>query len=406
VSRFSKRFVAVVFFLLAVSFIVSTGSIVSEFWGPHLVPILTANSYLFVFFPTLGIVAMVAFYIPAVIFADLYLNRTSWFLKTRFVVGGLMAIGAALFFADALDKTDLRSIWEVSPAALENDRASRPVCEAVKGRDRPVCAQPILPTMEFLRQESLKRVRISPFIRDCHPDTKVEANPINQVERYCFPAGEKLKAAECCVAQRLFAQRVGVLAKDPLTQSRAAEIDRYLLPFKSFFIIMMVLISVLLIAWPRTIRERYGPWLKPMERGIQIGAVAMLFWPIMDYAYQQTLDVLYGPRDSFPLRLSLVTVPWVLLLTFHFKDRIKDYARVGQTLGGIASVIAFFRYQDISDWSSKLVGLGAAEAQFVVLVATSVIILILLFRWLPRSLAGEERESVGGAAPPSERPQT
>ncbi len=385
-SLFSYRFVAAVFIVLALTFVASTASIVWEFRDTELIAILSSNSYLFVFFPTLGIVALAAFYIPAVVFTDIYLNHAP-FGKLRLAFGTLVAIGLAMWFADDLNNTKLRAMWEASPAALEAN-AGRPTRCLDAGK---VCVKPILPVIADLRAKSLERVRISPFIRDCSPDPLMEASSERTAERYCFVSGTKLDAAQCCRAKRAFAEEVYSLWVNPATRSQAAEFDRYLLPFKAFFIIVILLIGVLLITWKRTLRAHYGKHLIAMERGLQIGAAAMLFWPVMDYAYQQTSDVLYGPASQFPLRLSLVTVPWALLLTAYFADKVRiELARIVQLVGGAVSAVAVLRYQDISDWSSKLVGLGASEWNFAVLGALGVSMLVLLLRWLRKSLAGQE----------------
>ncbi len=378
-SLFSYRFVAVVFIALALTFIASTASIVWEFRDTELIAILSSNSYLFVFFPTLGLVALAAFYIPAVIFTDIYVNHVA--------LGSIVAIGLAIWFADDLNNTKLRAMWEASPAALEAN-AQRPR-RCLDGGD--LCVKPILPVIADLREKSLERIRISPFIRDCTPDPLMEGTAERAAERYCFPSGTKLDANRCCRVKRAFAEEVLTLWANPATRSRAAEIDRYLLPFKAFFIIVIVLIGFLLIAWKRTLREHYGKNLIAMERGLQIGAAAMLFWPVMDYAYQQTSDVLYGPASKFPFRLSLVVVPWALLLTAYFADKVRiELARIVQLVGGVVSAVAVLRYQDISDWSSKLVGLGASELNFVVLGLLGVSMLVILLRWLRKSLAGQE----------------
>jgi hypothetical protein len=337
------------------AFVASTLSVIVEFGETELVTILAANSYLFIFFPTLGILALAAFYLPAVIFTDLYFNGSHWFLKVRFLLGAVIAIGASIWFADRLDQTPFRAVWETSPAALRED-AQLPL-SCLNGKSQ--CVHPILPTLVHVRETAVDRNRLSPFARDCQRDEFTEPNPDNRNIRYCFPARELLDADQCCKVSAACATRLYRLWENPATKSQAAQFDRYLLPFKCFFIIVLVTIGLLLVVWRKTLLARYSPWLRQMELGLQIGAVAMLAWPVMDYAYQLTSDVMFGQHMKLPLRLSLVMVPWVLLLTFHFKDRLKEDARFGQILGTIASAIAFFvRGQDISDWSAKIVGVG------------------------------------------------
>lgn len=396
-SAWSYRIVAVVFSVLAAAFLLSTASMIREFWGSDLVTLLSTHSYLFVFFPTLGLVALAAFYIPAVVFTDIYLTKAPAG-PYRFAFGFLVAVGLSLVFAADLNTTTLRSAWEVSPEALATDQSSPPRC--LQG-DR-LCVQPVLPVLNELRQQSLKRIRISPFIRDCSPDDLMEPKLEGAAERYCFPANAKLNARDCCRVQEAFAGRVYRLWQPEANRSQASRLDLYLLPFKAFFIIVIVLIGIFLIAWKHTLWTHYGPHIRAMERGLQIGAVTMLFWPIMDYAYQQTSDVLYGPKSTFPLRLSLVVVPWALLLTFYFANKVRiELARAAQVVGGAASGVAVLRYQDISDWSSKIAGPGAATLHFFLLAGLCLIILVMLIVWLRGTFRGEDAiETEGGSIPP------
>jgi hypothetical protein len=91
-----------------------------------------------------------------------------------------------------------------------------------------------------------------------------------------------------------------------------------------------------------------------------IGALAMLFWPFMDYGYQQVTNVLYGRWTSAPqFRLSLVIGPWFVLLLFYFLHRLgRDREMLGKIAGLLASLVAILRYQEINDWSVRLVGAG------------------------------------------------
>ena len=396
ITTFSYVFVALVFLVLGASFLASTASVIVEFSGTELLSILSANSYLFVFFPTLGIVALAAFYIPAAIFTDIYIVHATLGVF-RLALGTIAAVALAIFFAGHLDQTKLRGVWEASPEALVADLKRPQTC--LDGSR--LCVKPVLSVIADLRTRSLERIRISPFIRDCTPDGLMERDRDRDAIRHCFPAGDKLNADQCCQVKRAFAQKVFGLWANPATRSRAAALDLVLLPFKAFFVIVIIIIGVLLIAWKETLKDYYGRYLTAMERGLQIGAAAMLFWPVMDYAYQQTSDVLYGPSPGFPLRLSLVILPWALLLSIYFADKVRiELTRLVQMIGYGLSGIAILRYQDISDWSSKLVGLGASEFNFASLIALSAIMIVLLMLWQRRSLqVGDEGDPDDGSLP-------
>ena len=64
----ARIFVAIVFVLLGASFIASTALLIYEFQRMEWFALLAVHSYLFFFFPVLGILALVAFYLPSVIF--------------------------------------------------------------------------------------------------------------------------------------------------------------------------------------------------------------------------------------------------------------------------------------------------------------------------------------------------
>jgi hypothetical protein len=73
----ARVFVFLVFAVLGASFLAATVSLWWEF-GDAWLDFAALDSHLFVFFPTLGLVALVAFYIPSVLFTDLYWRHIRW----------------------------------------------------------------------------------------------------------------------------------------------------------------------------------------------------------------------------------------------------------------------------------------------------------------------------------------
>ena len=152
--------------------------------------------------------------------------------------------------------------------------------------------------------------------------------------RHCFAAGRKLSGTECCVAQKQFRAEVSRLQIAQPSLSGVYD-QMIFLPLKVFFVLIVVLIAALL-AFRRVELDKYYPELvPPIERGVIIGAFAMLLWPIMDYGYQQTANVLFGRLEGLQLRYSLVIVPWALLLLFYFLKRL---GKRGEMIGQIAGV--------------------------------------------------------------------
>ena len=130
------------------------------------------------------------------------------------------------------------------------------------------------------------------------------------------------------------------------------------LPLKVFFVLIVVAIGLLLAVWRDRIDTHYRELVPRLERGVIIGAFAMLFWPAMDYGYQQTANVLFGRADAGPqLRLSLVIAPWALLLLFYFLRRLgKQGELIGQISGVIVAGVAVLRYEQLNDWVGRLFG--------------------------------------------------
>ena len=372
----ARVFVAVLFLMLGASFIASTGFLVREFqdldWGAMVV----AHSHLFFFFPVFGILALAAFYLPAVIFTDLYWRHVPYG-KLRFVLGAIVVGGLSMFLAKLLD-TEPRALWEISPSALVADRGEPQGCAASSGSCRRA---PIVSALADLRREGQSRLGLSKFARSCLVDRMLEFPDEMDKERYCFPAGAKLKGAACCEAQRLFRNEITRLQADPAQRSLSATYDKVFLPLKVFFILIVVLIAALLAKWRDRIDEFYRDLVPTIERGVIIGAFAMLFWPIMDYGYQQTANVLFGRFHGAQLRYSLVIVPWALLLLFYFLRRLgKQGELIGQIAGVVTAAVAVLRYEDLNDWAVRLLGIGTNMWVIGVLVALAVVGFVGLIR--------------------------
>ena len=372
----ARVFVAVLFLILGAAFIASTAVLVREFqdldWGAMVV----AHSHLFFFFPVFGILALAAFYLPAVIFTDLYWRHLPYG-KLRFLLGAIVVGGLSMFLAKLLD-TEPRALWEISPGALVADRGEPQGCAASSGACRRA---PIVSALADLRREGQSRLGLSKFARSCLVDRMLEFPDEMDKERYCFPAGAKLKGAACCEAQRLFRNEITRLQADPAQRSLSATYDRVFLPLKVFFILIVVLIAALLAKWRDRIDEFYRELVPTIERGVIIGAFAMLFWPIMDYGYQQTANVLFGRFHGAQLRYSLVIVPWALLLLFYFLRRLgKQGELIGQIAGVVTAAVAVLRYEDLNDWAVRLLGIGTNMWVIGVLVALAVVGFVGLIR--------------------------
>src|SRR5262249_8318318 len=162
--------------------------LVFEFWDLDWLTMVVAHGHLFLFFPVFGLLALVAFFLPSVVLADLYWNHVSYG-KARFIVGALVLAGLAFFAAWSLHKQP-RPSYAVSPAALAAARGGR-----AKGR------APILDVLGGLRETAQHRFGLSSFGRSCAPDPLLELPDEMLKARYCFPARKNLLGEACCAVQ-------------------------------------------------------------------------------------------------------------------------------------------------------------------------------------------------------------
>jgi hypothetical protein len=352
----ARIFVAVAFLILAASFIASTALLVHEFQSIDWQSLLIAHSHLFFFFPVLGLLALAAFYLPSVVFADLYWRHLPYG-KLRFLIG-LVVVAALSFGVSKWLDAKPRALWEVAPRALVADTGDPQGCgRGGAGACRRV---PILSALASLREAGQARVGISKFARNCSLDSMLEMPEEMDKERYCFPAAARLKGAACCDVQKRFADEVSRLQADPAQRSLSATYDAVFLPLKIFFVLIVVAIGVLLAVWRDKMDLHYREMVPAIERGVIIGGFAMLFWPAMDYGYQETANALFGRQGGGPqFRLSLVIAPWALLLLFYFLRRLgKQGETIGQVAGVVTAGVAVLRFEELNDWAVRLLGVG------------------------------------------------
>lgn len=369
----ARIFVSVVFLVLGASFLASSAVLIYEFKEGDWIALVVAHSNLFFFFPVLGVLALIAFFLPSVIFTHLYFNHIR-FGRARFLFGFLVVVLATGAVDRYLDASP-RAIWELSPSAIARDRGEPGDCQ--KGQ----CRAAIGEVLATLRKEAQKRVGLSKFARGCSVDEYLEERPDMKLLRYCFPAGTMLDGRTCCKAQHKFSAAVDRLQADPAQRSLTGKLDRIFMPLKIFFVLVVIAIGFMLALWRDRVDLHYAKHVPAMERGVIIGAFAMLFWPAMDYGYLTTANVLFGHVEpGLQFRLSLVIAPWVLLLLFYFLRRLGQQGEmIGQFSGVAAAAVAVLRYEQINDWATRLLGIGMPMWVMAALFAFTAAGLVSLF---------------------------
>jgi len=388
-----RAFVACVFAAIGISFLITSGVLIWEFWGADWLTLGSFYSHLFLFFPTFGIVTLFAFYTPACVFTDMYMRYVPFGVQ-RYAFGLVVAILLSIAGAKMLTGAGERSMFEVQPDLLLADQGEPAGCAARGACDR----LPILAAADNVRRVSQTRIGLSDLARNCRPDSLKDPLPgVMTTKRYCFAStplpddistvteAQRTTDAECCRAQARFTNAVRELHDQPGGRSLTAQVHTALLPFKIFFALVLLIISVML-AWRRKAMERhYQRYLSGIERGVLIGAAAMVIFPIMSHAFLQSAALLYfggGPTGGFrsiaPM-FSFALGAWGLLLLFFFygrqNARVQSLARMG---GMIGSAVAVVKYDQIIDFCVRGFGSGAGLVNISLLCIAAIAALIFL----------------------------
>lgn len=397
----ARLFIIVVYGLIGLSFIATTGVMVYEFWdlGPELrhtgwLGLATFYSHLFVFFPLFGIVALFAFYTPSVVFLDMYWRYVPMG-RLRFVVGFFVVAGLAGYIALQFQSGSQRSLWEVSPAQLMADRGDPQSCSGMAGACNRL---PVLLALQNLREVSQKRTGFGDLVRDCSPDPLVEVVETTERRRFCFASTGITQSPihstdrECCRAQRQFVKDVGAMADAAPSLTSVAH--RWLLPLKVFFLLTLVVISIMLAARRKQLETYYPEYLGAIEKGVLIGALAMLFFPVMNHAFLQSAAMLYGNDSGSAYRgpapyLSFGFGAWALLIVFFFyRRRDREVELLGRFGGVIASAFAIMNYNALISYFVRFAGSGAGLVELGILLTITLCLLFLLYTRLSSALAG------------------
>jgi hypothetical protein len=119
---------------------------------------------------------------------------------------------------------------------------------------------------------------------------------------------------------------------------------------------------------------------------VLVGAVAMIFFPLMSQAYVLTADALYGTRQVGGFKplvpfLSFAYGAWgLLILLFFYHQRDMQVEMLGKMGGVLASAVAVVKYDLLISVVGRLIGAGASVwsvGLLAILAAVSIIVLLL-----------------------------
>ncbi|MBL8567249.1 MAG: hypothetical protein JNM89_16185 [Hyphomicrobiaceae bacterium] len=369
-SEFSisaRVFVFLVFLCLGLSFLTTTAVLAYEFRDTGWLDFVTMDSHLFLFFPTLGIVALVAFYVPSCAILDLYWWHIRYG-KLRFALGALVIAGLSHLIAANLLESPKRSIWELSPATLQADQGEAAGCAKSGQCER----MPALLALRNLREVSQARLGLADFVRDCGHDTLLESKLERESKRFCFASTPLSQSpilqtdAECCRAQERLSAKISSLYSVPEQRSLLAKVRAWILPLNVFFLLVLLFIGVQLVSRQKTIQQHYPRTMSRIELSVIIGAATVLLFPLLSQAFVQSTGALFGTggRGTFSLMMPIVSLAfgiWALLLVlFFYRRRNKEVEAIGKMMSAIAGVVAVLKYSVVTAIFVRVLGSGAS----------------------------------------------
>ncbi|WP_295559676.1 hypothetical protein [uncultured Hyphomicrobium sp.] len=391
----ARAFVFVVYVLLGLSFIAVPAVLISEFGLEKAIAFATFDSHLFLFFPTLGLVALAAFYLPSCAFVDMYWRYVS-LGPARFLAGLILIAAGAYHIASGLSANPHRSVWDLKPTTLAADKSEPAGCGKQGG---PACERvALIDGVTNLRAVSQKRLGVREFYRSCEDEPLIGHDGTKEVERFCFASTPLSEApplstdAACCTAQQRYQSAIDTRYVDPVQQSITGRVHKLLLPGKVFFLFILLAISILLTVRHSGVKRHYPDQLSRIEIGVLVGAAAMIFFPLMSQGYVQSADALFGVQQKGGFRaivplMSFLFGAWaMLLLLFSFRQHDHDLELAAKLAGVAASTIAVFKYDILVAIVVRYLGSGASELSLLLLVGLALLAVVVLLSPLARKL--------------------
>ncbi|MFA5949342.1 MAG: hypothetical protein WC807_03560 [Hyphomicrobium sp.] len=397
----SRAFVFAIFLVLGVSFVAGPVMLFQEFGWETGFLLATHDSHLFLFFPTLGLVALVAFYLPACAFLDMYWRHVR-FGRARLLLGLAAVCAASYWIGASLADSPYRPVWDLSPAALAVDKSEPAGCGTA---ERPCERIALLEGIGNVAAVSHSRLGLKELVRSCDPETLIDSEG-GERKSFCFastPLTSKPRLstdAECCRAQQRYQQAIARTYQSMGNRSHTGLLQMSLLPLKVFFLLLLLGMSGLLAARHTGVAMHYPKDVDRIEIGVLVGAVAMMFFPLMSLGFVQTADALYGVQQDTGFKplvpmMSFFFGAWaLLLLLFFFRRHDAEVEMAAKFAGVAASTIAVIKYDLMVALMVRYLGSGAGEPAIIFLVSFAVISMVVLASPAVRRLITGDRSDV------------
>ncbi|MCB1511762.1 MAG: hypothetical protein KDJ36_12740 [Hyphomicrobiaceae bacterium] len=360
--------------------------------------LITHYSDLFVFFPVFGSIALIAFHTPAAVLVDIYWNKDRHgdypihYSEARFAGWFFVLVMLSLFFGWKTLGGSERTLWQLKPDVLKADRGVGCVaagrCERVSFID----------ALSNVRQISRERITLSDLKRDCSRDRFIEQTGDKGARRYCPPLAKVAKLnpdddlfwvrnKACCAALQRFDSAVKTSFAAPSNRSSTTAFQAWMWPFYVFFLLTLVAISTLLAVRRERIEKQYPEHARAIDRGVLIGACAMLMLPLMHNAFLLTTHLIHGDGGTVsphrvPETFTALFAAWAVLVVVTFLHPANAKAEMfSRVMGIIASVVFALKGDVITDYVIRLLGAGAGIYSLILMFVLAAGLLIALWVW-------------------------
>ncbi len=393
-SPIAKWLTILVFTVLAAAFVADTAIVLWEYPQKLWLPILSFHSQNFIFFPTVGIVALLAFWRAGAVVMDAYWRYIK-LGRLILVIGFAATLGSAWYISDMFGKSPDRSWWEIAPAALEADAGDPAGCRP------PNCERaPIIDAHLAVGAESRTPDGLSRYQHPCGASRSTIFRPEETLRTYCLANGKpNVTIAECCAARGAFKDAMIAIQKNNPSQTYVAH--RWLEPFKIFFLLVLLCIGIMLLRRRKTLERFYPDHMDNIERSVPVGGLLMLLWPVMNQAFTSSWDVLFGTdtQGAYRIMAPLYTLGfgvWAMILVFFYFRRYPETLEYVAKAAGIgAAVLSVLKYDAILTWLTKYLGAGA---DFVSLSIFAVAVIVLAYEVMAKWDHDSDQEAEEAAA--------
>ncbi len=378
-----------VVWLLTAGFVVAfIGETVMLFWEFGFQPGLTMATFApqqFVFFPTLGVVAVLFFRDAAVLAVESAFSRITPAIA-GLAVAVITVVGTGFMVGQFRGEGSDRSWWEVSLPALLEDHGG-PICQP----NDETCGE--RDTLSVISAH----LRMGPAVREGldlseHVDTEQASTVLNDylalsqllpaTTVYCVASGRLETVDACRTSQIELHHRINDLYAIEGNQSKLGRAHEYFLTAKTAFLFYIFGLGIFILSNHERMREVCGARIIPACKTLPVGALAMVIWPVLNQAYVMTNRAMFGIDrgtgyvEFAPIYVAF-TIVWAASIMLFFLRLNRANAAMWTQVGTLSVTgLTVLQFDVIVRQANRIVGAGAEPAYLI-----AGVILIVFLSW-------------------------